>query len=30
MGPEEMMGRLVLGQLKDPEGHLVGLVSGMS
>jgi predicted enzyme related to lactoylglutathione lyase len=29
MGPEEMMGRLVLGHFQDPEGHLVGLVSGM-
>ena len=28
MGPEEIMGELVLGQFTDPEGHLVGLVQG--
>jgi predicted enzyme related to lactoylglutathione lyase len=27
-GPEEVMQRLILGQFKDPEGHLIGLVSG--
>jgi len=26
MGPEEMMGRMVLGMFKDPEGHVIGLV----
>jgi predicted enzyme related to lactoylglutathione lyase len=29
MGPDEIdtgMGKLVLGQFKDPEGHLIGLV----
>lgn len=29
MGPETIMGGLVLGHLKDPEGHLVGLVQEM-
>jgi uncharacterized protein len=28
MGPEEIMEGTVLGQFADPEGHLVGLVSG--
>jgi uncharacterized protein len=28
MGPEEIMEGTVLGQFTDPEGHLVGLVSG--
>jgi uncharacterized protein len=28
MGPETVMDRMVLGQLKDPEGHLIGLVQG--
>ena len=28
MGPEEIMGGLVLGQFQDPEGHLVGVVQG--
>ena len=28
MGPEDIMGELVLGQFTDPEGHLVGLVQG--
>jgi uncharacterized protein len=27
MGPEEMMGRMVLGHIRDPEGHVIGLVS---
>ena len=27
MGPEEVMGRMVLGQFKDPEGHVIGLFS---
>jgi uncharacterized protein len=30
MGPETIMGEMVLGQLKDPEGHLIGLVQGSS
>ncbi len=28
MGPEEVMDGLVLGHFHDPEGHLVGVVSG--
>jgi len=28
MGPETIMGEMVLGQFKDPEGHLIGLVRG--
>ena len=29
MGPDEMTGAgIVLGQFRDPEGHLIGLVSG--
>jgi uncharacterized protein len=28
MGPEEIMEGTVLGQFTDPEGHLVGVVSG--
>lgn len=28
MGPETIMGEMVLGQLKDPEGNLIGLVQG--
>lgn len=27
MGPETIMGELVLGQFTDPEGHLIGLVN---
>lgn len=27
MGPEEIMGSMVLGHFTDPEGHLVGLFS---
>jgi predicted enzyme related to lactoylglutathione lyase len=27
-GPDEIMDRMILGQFKDPEGHLIGLVSG--
>ncbi len=27
MGPEEIMGRMVLGMLKDPEGHVIGLIT---
>lgn|SRR3954451_2274366 len=26
MGPETVMGRMVLGMLTDPEGHLVGVI----
>ena len=26
MGPEEIMGMVVLGQFNDPEGNLVGVV----
>ncbi len=26
MGPETIMGDMVLGQFTDPEGHLIGLV----
>lgn len=28
MGPETIMGRMVLGRLKDPEGNLIGLIEG--
>jgi uncharacterized protein len=28
MGPEKVMDRVELGQFKDPEGHLIGLVRG--
>ena len=27
MGPEVIMDRMVLGQFRDPEGHLVGVVT---
>jgi uncharacterized protein len=30
MGPEDIMGMVVLGQFKDPEGHLVGVVKDSS
>ena len=30
MGPETIMGRMVLGQFKDPEGHVIGLIEGGS
>jgi uncharacterized protein len=30
MGPAEMSPELVIGQFADPEGHMVGLVSGGS
>ena len=26
MGPEEIMGRMVLGMFKDPEGNVIGLI----
>jgi len=29
-GPDEMMPGMVLGQFRDPEGHMIGLVSGSS
>lgn len=28
MGPEDIMGQVVLGQFTDPEGHLLGVVQG--
>lgn len=28
MGPETIMGRMVLGQFNDPEGNLIGLIQG--
>jgi hypothetical protein len=28
MGPDEMSPGLVIGMFSDPEGHLVGVVSG--
>ena len=30
MGPETIMGEVELGQFKDPEDHLIGLVRGSS
>jgi uncharacterized protein len=30
MGPETIMGALTLGQFKDPEGHVIGLVGSQS
>jgi hypothetical protein len=30
MGPETIMGEIELGQFKDPEGHLIGVVKGSS
>jgi len=30
MGPEDIMGMVVLGQFKDPEGNLVGVVKDQS
>ena len=30
LGPDDVMGRMVIGQFADPEGHVVGLVSGGS
>jgi len=30
MGPETIMGRMVLGQFKDPEGNVIGLIEGVS
>jgi predicted enzyme related to lactoylglutathione lyase len=28
MGPEDIMGEILMGQFLDPEGHLVGVVQG--
>jgi len=28
MGPETVMGTMVLGMLTDPEGHVIGLIQG--
>lgn len=30
MGPETIMGRMVLGQFKDPDGNLIGLIEGVA
>ena len=30
MGPDEVPGGPVLGQFRDPEGHLIGVVAAMS
>jgi predicted enzyme related to lactoylglutathione lyase len=30
MGPEEIMGRMVLGMFRDPEGHVIGLITPSS
>jgi predicted enzyme related to lactoylglutathione lyase len=30
MGPETIMGRMVLGQFKDPDGNVIGLIEGGS
>lgn len=30
MGPETVMDRMVLGQFKDPEGNVIGLIEGGS
>jgi hypothetical protein len=30
MGPDEMTDGLVIGMFTDPEGHVVGVVSGGS
>ena len=30
MGPETIMGRMVLGQFRDPEGNVIGLIEGAS
>ena len=27
MGPEEIMGRMILGMFQDPEGHVIGLIN---
>ncbi len=28
MGPETIMGRMVLGQLRTPEANVIGLIEG--
>ena len=28
MGPEDIMGQIVLGQFTDPEGNMVGVIQG--
>jgi uncharacterized protein len=30
MGPEDIMGQVVLGQFTDPEGHLIGVVQSVA
>jgi len=30
MGPETIMGMVELGQFKDPEGHVIGVVKDVS
>jgi predicted enzyme related to lactoylglutathione lyase len=30
MGPDELMGQIILGQFKDPEGHVIGVVQAAS
>jgi predicted enzyme related to lactoylglutathione lyase len=30
MGPEDIMGQVVLGQFQDPEGHVIGVVQSAS
>ena len=30
MGPEEIMGSMILGMFTDPEGHVIGLINPMS
>ena len=30
MGPEDIMGQVILGQFTDPEGHLIGVVASPS
>ena len=30
MGPNDVMGQIILGQFKDPEGHMVGVVQAAS
>ena len=30
MGPEDIMGQIVMGQFTDPEGHVIGVVQGAS
>ena len=30
MGPEDVMGQIILGQFTDPEGHMIGVVQAAS